>query len=61
MSIPDDVDPPTPQAGAVRLSEDGELQYWDGTEWLPYLRLAEGETFHHSVVFRVDDAEQDDR
>ncbi|MEU3839580.1 hypothetical protein AB0E88_06050 [Streptomyces sp. NPDC028635] len=61
MSNPDDVDPPTPHAGAVRLSEDGELLYWDGTEWTPYVRLTEGEAFHHGVVFRGDDAEQDDR
>ncbi|POX51837.1 hypothetical protein C3489_19205 [Streptomyces sp. Ru71] len=60
MSNPEDADPPIPAVGATRITEDGELQYWDGTDWSPYLLLADGEMFRHAVVFREDDAERDD-
>jgi hypothetical protein len=57
MDSTDDAAPAPPAFGDTRISPDGEVQYWDGSEWLPYRRLVGNLGYE----FRGDDADAEER
>jgi hypothetical protein len=42
------------EPNAVRLNDRGELEFFDGQQWMPYTDVAEDDPGPLSVVFRRD-------
>ncbi len=49
-----DTPPSNPEINDVWIDDAGELKYFNGREWAPYLEVADGDLKPH-IVARADD------
>jgi hypothetical protein len=45
-----DVPPPDPEANDVWIDDHGELRYFNGTEWVPYPDVPDGDLQPEVVI-----------
>ncbi|MFJ8779782.1 hypothetical protein [Streptomyces sp. NPDC102476] len=53
----DPEDPATPETGAVRFNEQGQVEHFDGAAWVSYRELPDA---GGTPLFRGDDAPAED-